>query len=97
MVTPSKPSPCEQLLPLPTPCVEMFLERSLNETSGRNESFPAKRRILKCHIFKNRTAMKQQICIFNSVMLLITCTKFQINQIILTLFSGVWDKENLRG
>ena len=25
-------------------------------------------------------------------MLLIMCTKFQINRIILTLFSGVWDK-----
>ena len=25
-------------------------------------------------------------------MLLIMCTKFQVNQIILTLFSGVWDK-----
>ena len=28
--TPS-PSPYEQLLPLPTPCFEMFLERSLND------------------------------------------------------------------
>ena len=25
------PSPCEQLLPLPTPCFKMFLERSLND------------------------------------------------------------------
>ena len=30
--------------------------------------------------------------ILNSLMPLIMCTKFQINQIILTLFSGVWDK-----
>ena len=28
-------------------------------------------------------------------MLLIMCTKFQINRIILTLFSGVWDKNPL--
>ena len=28
-------------------------------------------------------------------MLLIVCTKFQINRIILTLFSGVWDKNPL--
>ena len=32
MVTPSKPPPpYEQLLPLPTPCFKMFLERSLND------------------------------------------------------------------
>ena len=32
MVTPSKPPPpCEKLLPLPTPCFKMFLERSLND------------------------------------------------------------------
>ena len=31
MVTPSNPPPSyEQLLPLPTPCFEMFMERSLN-------------------------------------------------------------------
>ena len=30
--------------------------------------------------------------ILNSLMPLIMCTKFQINRIILTLFSGVWDK-----
>ena len=28
-------------------------------------------------------------------MLLIMCTKFQINRIILTLFSGMWDKNPL--
>ena len=33
-----------------------------------------------------------KFCILNSLMLLIMCTKFQINQIILTLFSGLWDK-----
>ena len=32
VMTPSKPSPpYEQLLPLPTPCSEIFLERSLND------------------------------------------------------------------
>ena len=32
VVTPSKPPPpYEQLLPLPTPCFKMFLERSLND------------------------------------------------------------------
>ena len=32
LVTPSKPPPSyEQLLPLPTPCFKMFLERSLND------------------------------------------------------------------
>ena len=32
MVTPSKPPPpYEQLLPLPTPCFKIFLERSLND------------------------------------------------------------------
>ena len=32
VVTTSKPpSPYEQLFPLPTPCIKMFLERSLNE------------------------------------------------------------------
>ena len=32
VVTPSKPSPSyEQILPLPTPCFKMFLERSLND------------------------------------------------------------------
>ena len=33
-----------------------------------------------------------KFCILNSLMPLIMCTKFQINQITLTLFSGVWDK-----
>ena len=39
-----------------------------------------KTNFMTSHIFKN------------SPMPLIMCTKFQINQIILTLFSGVWDK-----
>ena len=38
------------------------------------------------------TANFLKFCILNSLMPLIICTKFQINQIILTLFSGVWDK-----
>ena len=33
-----------------------------------------------------------KFCILNSLMPLIMCAKFQINRIILTLFSGVWDK-----
>ena len=33
-----------------------------------------------------------KFCILNILMALIMCTKFQINQTILTLFSGVWDK-----
>ena len=46
-------------------------------------------------IFKMRLTVRAnflKFCIINSLMPLIMCTKFQINQIILTLFSGVWDK-----
>ena len=48
-----------------------------------------KRRILKRHISKNRTANFLKFRILNSLMPLIMCTKFQTNQTILTLFSGV--------
>ena len=45
MVTPQTPlSPYEQLLPLPTPCFKMFLERSLNDphpTTPLQASFTA--------------------------------------------------------
>ena len=51
-----------------------------------------KRRISWRHISKNRTANFLKFRILNSLMPLIICTKFQTNQIILTLFFGVWDK-----
>ena len=41
---------------------------------------------------KNKIENFLKFCILNSLMLLIICTKFQVNQIILTLFPGVWDK-----
>ena len=45
VVTPSNPPlPCEELLPLPTPCFKMFLERSLNDphpTTPLQASFTA--------------------------------------------------------
>ena len=46
-------------------------------------------------VFKVRLTVRANFptfCSLNSLMPLIMCTKFQINQIILTLFSGVWDK-----
>ena len=43
-----------------------------------------KRRVLLCHISKNRTANFLKFGILNSLMLLIMCTKFQTNQIMLT-------------
>ena len=51
-----------------------------------------KRRTLCRHISKNRPANFLKFCILNSLMPLIMCNKFQINQVILTLFSGMWDK-----
>ena len=51
-----------------------------------------KRRILWPHISNNRAAIFLKFRILNSLMPLIMCTKFQTNQIILTLFSGVLDK-----
>ena len=54
-----------------------------------------KRRILWCHISKSRTANFLKFRILNSLMPLIMCSKFQTNQIILTLFSGVWDKNKV--
>ena len=44
------------------------------------------------HISRNRPANFLKCCILNGLMPLIMCTKFQINQMILTLFYGVWDK-----
>ena len=41
---------------------------------------------------KHRAANFMKYCILNGLMSLITCTKFQINQVIVTLFSGAWDK-----
>ena len=40
----------------------------------------------------NRNANFRKFWIRNSLMPLSMCTKFQINQIILTLFSGMWDR-----
>ena len=42
VVTPSKsPPPYEQLLPLPTPCFKMFLERSLNDPPAPHFKHPS--------------------------------------------------------
>ena len=38
-----------------------------------------------------------KFCILNSLMPLIMCTKSQIKRIILTLFSGVWDRNPIPG
>ena len=46
-------------------------------------------------IFKMRLTVRAnflKFCILNSLTPLLMCTKIKINQIILTLFSGVWDK-----
>ena len=70
---------------------------SLNANSGgkyrnvTNRSL-VERRTLLCHISKNRTENFLKFCILDSLIILIMCTKFQINRIILALFSGVWDK-----
>ena len=72
---------------------------SLNTNSGgkyRNavNRSRVKIRTLWRHISKNGTASCLKFCILNSLMrnYVITCTRSQINQIILTLSSGVWDK-----
>ena len=41
---------------------------------------------------QNRTANFLKFCIYNSLIPLIVCAKFQINQVIVTLSSGVCDK-----
>ena len=51
-----------------------------------------KRRTSWRNISKNRTVNFLKSCILNSLIPLIICTKFQINQITLILFSGVCDK-----
>ena len=50
------------------------------------------RGILWRHISKSRKANFLEFCILDSLMPLIMCIKFQINELILTLLSGVWDK-----
>ena len=50
------PSPCEKLLPLPTPCFEMFLERSLNDPNHHSSS------ILHCYPLLIDCAQVQFIC-----------------------------------
>ena len=46
------------------------------------------------HISKNRTAIYLKFFSFYGFMPIISCTKFGINQIILTLFSMVWAKKS---
>ena len=41
---------------------------------------------------KNETVNFLKFCILNSLMPFIICTKFEFNQVIVTLFSEVWDK-----
>ena len=53
-----------------------------------------KRQILSRHISKIRTENFLNFCIRNSLMPLTLCTKFQINHISLTLFSGEWNKNS---
>ena len=77
--------------------IKKVILASLNANSGgkhRNATNRSlvERQILSRHISKSRTQNFLKFCILNSLMLLIMCTKSQINRIILILFSGMWDK-----
>ena len=66
---------------------------SLNMNSGVKHRKSMNRSLIKdelydVHISKNKIANILKFDILNSTMPLIMCTKFQINQIILRLFSG---------
>ena len=54
---------------------------------------PVKIRTLLRHISKNRNFLK--FCVLNILMQLTTCTKFHISQTILTMFSGLLDKNHI--
>ena len=64
-----------------------------NHRNAMNRSL-VKRRILLRHISKNRKVKFLKFYNLNSLMPLIMCTKCQINQVILRLFSGVRDKNH---
>ena len=66
--------------------------RGLN--GGIGDSFPSQKADIYDVISKNKTAIYLKFCNFHSFMPIIGCTKFGINQIILTVLSGVRAKRH---